>query len=52
VIRPLVDLMLFANGMMEILVGPLLQLSPLSRPVEQHLVLCRHEVCNWGATVM
>ena len=39
VIRSFLDPRLFANGMMEILVGPLLQLAPLSRRVEQHLVL-------------
>ena len=39
VIQPLVDPRLFANRMMEILVGPHLQLAPLSRQVEQHLVL-------------
>jgi hypothetical protein len=44
--------MLFANGMMEILVEPHLQLALLSRLVEQHLVLGRQEMCNWGATAM
>ena len=39
VIRPLVDPRLFANGMMEILVGAHLQLALISRQIEQHLVL-------------
>ena len=41
-IRPLVDPRLFANGMMEILVGPLLQLAPLSRRVYRAIIINVH----------